>query len=312
MLSTVAFLLTSLTLSTTAIVLPRDDVRLAVNPACGDYSSSSVKDVRGSLPDLKTFSTIVTFGDSYTDGGKHDGSPLGPAAINAPIPSAGGRHTNGPVWAEYLAKAHGATLKDYASTGAVVDVNQWPERSFPTSNDFLTQANNFISQRNLTDPDSTLYVVFFGIGDYVESLDHNNSSLSLQTQHILYTINRLASSPIFGKNFLFIDNHGRGTETPAGSSFKSQIFKGMNSIQQLGLNTGFVDLSTMWDGVLSASSPGFEAFGYTSVEPCLDSSESTEGSCEDPEHAFYWFPGAPTTVTHKLISDYVQAVWDQC
>jgi hypothetical protein len=119
---------------------------------------------------------------------------------------------------------------------------------------------------------------------------NNNSSLSLQTQHILYTIASLASSPISGKNFLFIDNHGRGTETPAGSAFKTLMFQGMNAMQQIKLNTGFVDLSTVWNAVLG-NDVGYEAFGYTSVEPCLAASDTTMGSCEDPDHAFYWFPG---------------------
>jgi hypothetical protein len=63
MLPSVTLLLASISLAC-AIVLPRDDVKLAVKPACGDYSSSAVKDVRGTLPDLSTFSTIVTFGVS--------------------------------------------------------------------------------------------------------------------------------------------------------------------------------------------------------------------------------------------------------
>ncbi len=96
--------------------------------------------------------------DSYTDGGKHDGSPLNAPVLHSPNPSAGGRYTNGPLWAEYLANASGATLKDYAVSvfivnpgfmylsaqvssqmqGAVVDASQWPGLT-SVSSDFLTQ-----------------------------------------------------------------------------------------------------------------------------------------------------------------------------
>jgi hypothetical protein len=65
-------------------------------------------------------------------------------------------------------------------------------------------------------------------------------------------------------------------------------------MQQIYLNTGFVDLSTLWDAVLGSGDGGglgYEDFGYTSVGPCLVLSDSMVGSCEDPEHTFYWFPG---------------------
>ncbi|KXN85733.1 Thermolabile hemolysin [Leucoagaricus sp. SymC.cos] len=309
---TITLVLASASIATAA-VLPRGEVTLAVGPNCGSFGGSP-KDVNGNLPALSTFSTIVTFGDSYTDGGKHDGSPLNPPILHAPNTSAGGRYTNGPVWAEYLAGVHGAAIRDYAVKGAVVDVNQWPQSksSLQGADDLLIQANTFISQDGASDPASTLYVLFFGIEDYVQSSENGNSSLSNQAQNIAYTMLRLASSPVFGKNFLIVDNHGRGTETDAGAAFKSELFTDLGAmVANFALNIGFVDLSTVWDGVLG-SSPGAAAFGYTSTEPCLKSPTTTDGSCADPDHAFYWFDGNPTTVTHKIISDYVQTVMSKC
>lgn len=122
-------------------------------------------------------------------------------------------------------------------------------------------------------------------------LDKGGASLSNAAQNIAFTILRLSSSPVFGKNFLIIDNHGRGTESAAGAAFKSELFQGLGSLRDgLNLNVGFVDLSTLWGGVLG-STPGYQAFGYTSTSPCLTSSTTTVGSCADPAHAFYWFPG---------------------
>lgn len=120
--------------------------------------------------------------------------------------------------------------------------------------------------------------------------DDGGSSLINQAQNIAFTILRLSSSPAFGKNFLVIDNHGRGTETEAGAAFKAELFASLGSLQSSGLNVGFIDLSTVWKGILGPN-PGYEAFGYTSTDPCLVSASTTDGSCADPDHAFYWFPG---------------------
>jgi hypothetical protein len=71
----------------------------------------------------------------------------------------------------------------YEASGAVVDVNQWPQMAAvpaAASLDFLSQgtlqsslvdklsqiwltANTFISSQTM-DPTSTLYIIFFGIG----------------------------------------------------------------------------------------------------------------------------------------------------
>ncbi len=59
----VSFLLVS-TLLVNGIVLPRSgDVTLAVKPVCGNFSGIP-KDVKGGLPALSSFSSIVVFGVS--------------------------------------------------------------------------------------------------------------------------------------------------------------------------------------------------------------------------------------------------------
>lgn len=52
--------------------------------------------------------------DSYTDGGKEDGSPLPPPVLVPPSPLAGGRSTNGYTWVELVAFDVKATIMDYA------------------------------------------------------------------------------------------------------------------------------------------------------------------------------------------------------
>jgi len=135
------------------------DVHLAVHPQCGPLWGN-VSDVNAGL-NLAEMKTIVSFGDSYTDGGRHDGGPLAPAVVIPPNPFAGGRSTNGLLWVEDIADSINATLMDYAWSSAVTNISLWP--SNPYLRDFIMQTQVFLNQSHKLDPDSTLYTVFFGI-----------------------------------------------------------------------------------------------------------------------------------------------------
>lgn len=56
--------------------------------------------------------------DSYTDGGTDNGSALLPPVVIPPNPEAGGRSTNGRVWAEDLAIVANATIMDYSASSS--------------------------------------------------------------------------------------------------------------------------------------------------------------------------------------------------
>lgn len=81
-----------------------------------------------------------------------------------PNPKAGGRTTNGYVWAENIANDYHATIMDYAIGGAVTDKKLWPSKA--NNSDFIGQLDLFLSQNHRLDPRTTLYAVFFGINDY--------------------------------------------------------------------------------------------------------------------------------------------------
>ncbi|EMD36669.1 carbohydrate esterase family 16 protein [Gelatoporia subvermispora B] len=98
-----------------------DGIHLAVGPQCG-VPSGNYSDINVGL-DLQSFETIVSFGDSYTDGGREDGGPLAPPVVVYPNPEAGGRSTNGKVWVENIADDIGARLMDYAVRRFVLDIN---------------------------------------------------------------------------------------------------------------------------------------------------------------------------------------------
>ncbi|KAL9709107.1 hypothetical protein Ac2012v2_007457 [Leucoagaricus gongylophorus] len=136
-----------------------DGIHLAISPQCGQLSGNPA-DINAGI-DSGKIRTIVSFGDSYTDGGKDDGSPLNPPILVPPSPLAGGRSTNGLTWVENVANDVKATIMDYAQSGACIDLSLWP--SNPRKVDFLGQMQTFLGQNNDLNPNTTLYSIFFGI-----------------------------------------------------------------------------------------------------------------------------------------------------
>ncbi|KAJ3935698.1 MAG: carbohydrate esterase family 16 protein [Lentinula lateritia] len=296
--------ITHLWASATAAVSRRQsttDVHLAVSPNCGSLSGPPA-DVNNGLKPLTSYNTIVAFGDSYTSGSTFNGSALVQPVLSPPNPNAGGRITNGALWVENLAAAANASLQDWAVNGSVVDHNMYLDIDFTGIPDYMTQVQNYIGVRPSSVVDDTLYVIFMGMG------------LTTIASDIIYSILELSSNPVFAKNFLIVDNYGRGTESEAGDAYKTSLFTQLYEISNdldYDFSFAFVDFKTLWDGVLNGS-PGYEAFGYTNAGACLSNDISMTGECDDPEHTFYWIPGNPSAVTHSIMAEYVQEVLTQC
>ncbi|OJT04615.1 hypothetical protein TRAPUB_4680 [Trametes pubescens] len=303
-------------------------IHLAVSPVCGPLSGN-VSDVNAGI-DLKTIKTIVAFGDSYTDGGREDGGPLAPPVVIPPEALAGGRSTDGKVWVENIADDIGATLMDYAQSGACTDLSLWP--SAIKQADFVGQVKTFLNQSNDLDPETTLYTVFFGINDYGDSMTDGTANLQAAAQVIIDQIRILTSPPTNARAVLVTDVYGRGTHTPAGDAFVQSVFAGLHALRanatstsmhsedEEGKGTGalrvaFAEFARIWDGVLGAA-PGYEAFGYVSTDACIVDCSltecTTEGMCDDPEHYFYYIDGHPSKEGHRIMADYVEEVLRRC
>ncbi|KAI0318729.1 carbohydrate esterase family 16 protein, partial [Amylostereum chailletii] len=288
-----------------------DGIHLAVGPNCGQLGGNFT-DVNAGI-DLSTVKTIVSFGDSYTDGGIRNGSKLLPPVLIPPDPEAGGRITNGPVWIENIANDIGARLMDYAFSGAVVNVSLWPSAAAEGQTDFIHETATFLNQSNLLDPDTTLYTVFFGINDFGHS-KIDGDHLPEAAADLLNQIAILASPPTNARSFLVTDVYGTGTHAPDGEAWKQQIFAGLGAMhfEAPFLKVAYGDFSTIWDAVLGTT-PGFEAFGYTNDGSCLpEGATTTDDACADPEHTFYWISGHPSKETHRIMADYVEEVLATC
>nr|VWO98163.1 Uncharacterized protein [Ganoderma boninense] len=281
-------------------------IHLAVSPACGPLSGA-VSDVNAGI-NLKRIKTIVAFGDSYTDGGRTDGGPLAPPVVTPPDAGAGGRSTDGKVWVENLADDIGATLMDYACR----------DYAF---------VRTFLGQSNTLDPNSTLYVIFFGINDFGDSRSDGEANLQAAAQVILSQIRILASAPTNARNILLADVYGLGTHTPAGDAMVQTVFSGLYDLHRgvnstghgegvngqapgPALNVAFSQFSTIWDGVFGE--PGYEAFGYVSTEACIRICCVTTGMCDDPEHYFYYIPNHPSKEGMRIMADYAEEVLERC
>ncbi|KAH7929272.1 hypothetical protein BV22DRAFT_1102562 [Leucogyrophana mollusca] len=204
---------------------PYGPVQLAVHPRCGLFGGPAA-DVNAGI-DLSRFTTIVSFGDSFTDGGKHDGSPLLPPILAPGELFAGGRSTNGRVWVENIADAIGARFMDYAVSSAVVNISLWPSNPRPV--DFIQQVSLFRDQSNRLDPDTTLYTVFFGINDW-ETSHIDGNRLPEAARDLLGQITLLAASPTNARNFLITDVYGRGRTSASGEAWLQAVFDGLGAL----------------------------------------------------------------------------------
>ncbi|KAG8219129.1 carbohydrate esterase family 16 protein [Butyriboletus roseoflavus] len=282
-------------------------VHLAVHPQCGPLWGT-VSDVNAGL-NLANIKTIVSFGDSYTDGGRHDGGPLAPPVVIPPNPFAGDRSTNGKVWVEHIADNIDATFMDYAWSSAVTNISLWPSNPYPR--DFVMQATTFLKQSNQLNPETTLYTVFFGINDWGDSFVDGNH-LPQAAQDLLHQMTLLSQPPTNARNFLVTDAYGRGTHDTWGEAWLQSVFDGLIALhtQDPPINVAFANFATIWDGVLGLD-PGYQAFGYVSTAAC-NPGPTTHGGCSDPDHHFEWFWGHPSAVTHKIMADYVFEVLNDC
>ncbi|KAK0205063.1 carbohydrate esterase family 16 protein [Desarmillaria ectypa] len=304
-------------------------VELVISPSCGTLYGR-VGDLNSGLGSLGSYSTIVAFEVGYTDGGKQDGTTLDEAVQVDPLdPKAGGRMTNGPVWVEYLASYVNATIKDYAVTKSVVDDTHYPSvKSTLDERDFLYQGRAFviasdmstywntqtenlvISSTDKPGGDTTLYVIFHGMEDFFLA---DASDFPTTASNILYELIKLADSPLYVKNILVVDNYGRGNVTDEGEIYKQDLLDGLGSLTKIftGVNVSFINFENFWTAALG-SDPGYEAFGYQSSGTCTVNETTTVGQCSDLDTTFYYIPQYPSTVTHRLMADYVKAVFETC
>jgi hypothetical protein len=109
---------------------------------------------------------------------------------------------------------------------------------------------------------------------------------------LLGQIQQLAAAPTNAKNFVVLDDYGRGSHAATGDAWKQAVFNSLSTLRAQGLNVAYVDFAPLWDAVLGTS-PGFAAFGYKTSGACIPNLSQTDlsGECSTPLNSFYWLPG---------------------
>ncbi|CEN60490.1 hypothetical protein ASPCAL02927 [Aspergillus calidoustus] len=118
----------------------------------------------------KSFSSVVIFGDSYTDQGVYQYRPDSNGEVAEPGTSLS---TGGRVWPQYIAQYSGANIYDYAISGAVCDsafspsqrkgVKQNQIPSFLADNSYTSNTTGEGAIYN--PPRETIYAIWIGTND---------------------------------------------------------------------------------------------------------------------------------------------------
>lgn len=284
-------------------------LKLAFVPQCGTFQSSSYVNANSGIS-LLAIRNIIPFGDSWTAMNDSKGVfPPPPAVITGTNPMAGGRAANGPTWTEYIANDTDSPIHPYAIGGAVTNLTIWPtaEARNISISTFIEQTNVFVNQNVTFDPDSTLFVVFFGINDFTYSKTDGAQKLLQAAETIHVETLRLIKSG--AKNILTTGVYFDGDGVQA---FEDAIFQNVRSyIDAFGVNVAFSSFLPLWSAI-SASNASAEAFGYTSLTPCLASDSTTVGACDSPSTYLYWQHAHPSTCTHRLMAAYIEYILEQC
>ncbi len=256
------------------------------------------------------FSRIVVFGDSLSDDGKDGYGVYYWTGGAAPAPPYwNGRFSNGPVWAEYLARDLGMTglLDDYAVGGATsgTQVNGGPP-GWPHG--VQSQIELYLSSHQ-GDPDA-LYIIWAGHNDifiplfqtpmgdleaariaFVQNMKGNIKALwAAGARHIL-----VANVADIGKcpGFLAAGSGASAGASWLAASFNQSLAGALIELSAEGLPTIALDAFTVLDTVVANPAE----FGFSNV---IDQAILLYPA--DPSGYVFWDNVHPTTEAHKVIA----------
>ncbi|PLW21239.1 hypothetical protein PCANC_05439 [Puccinia coronata f. sp. avenae] len=272
---------------------------MAIQPQCGTLSSDKFVNFNTGVQ-LDQIKTIYSFGDSWTATGNSKGGRPKRAVPKGSDPKYGGRASNGPMWTEDLATDE-RKLKSYAVGGATVDRTLWSARAQNT--DMISHVDTFINQDSSVETESSLATIFYGINDYSAS-KAGPGTLDQDVKQLLNQTNRLINAGL--KKFIVVSPPFKRDKL---DKFDSSVWNGFKKLKESkSIEFAYVDLGALFAAIQDNPS----SFGYKSLESCLKSTKTTEGGCQDPDEYLYWIPSHPQYQTHRLISEWVQAVLKKC
>ncbi|MBY6263352.1 autotransporter domain-containing protein [Azospirillum sp. 412522] len=266
------------------------------------------------------YSSTIFFGDSLSDSG----------AFQSLLPVGGKFTTNpGPVWAENLAGALGASATtaarggtDYAVGGARVNTSV----GFPATGltalapSVATQISGYLASTGGRADPNALYTVWGGANDIFTALNNPVTAQATVTQAAGDLVTQVARLRAAGARTILVPTVPDIGSTPFGQAQGAtaaaqitQLVSGYNQLVTLGLaNAGVSVIPIDTYSLLRAAVANPAAFGFTNVTgtACTTSSSllCTSASLVTPNAAqSYLFADGvhPTTAGHRAVSDFV-------
>jgi phospholipase/lecithinase/hemolysin len=276
------------------------------------------------------FSSIVAFGDSFTDNG--NGSfkltngtwPADPGYFK-------GRFSNGPVWVENIASNLSIPLYDYAYGGATTDNNLVEGFTGPNSTiavpGVAQQVSKFLSKNDTrVDIGSTFFIVFGGFNDVF----FNPNLTAVQIAAALSgSVTRLINAG--ARHFLllnyydaseipydqFADDTMKNKLTTFSVDFGKQVellaegYRQQLAGEDSESSVTYVDLVPLFKQFYfygKPSSYGYDAFGaYGSCLVGAYEEVSRRTLCSDSDRKVFWDEYHPARTTHRYIAHNVLA-----
>jgi phospholipase/lecithinase/hemolysin len=275
----------------------------------------------------KKFSSIVAFGDSFTD--SSNGSfkitngtwPADPSYYK-------GRFSNGPVWVEDVASNLSIPLYNYAYGGATTDNNLVAGYTGPNSTVLVPgvaqQVSTFLANNKTVDISSSIFVVFGGFND----IFFNPNLTAVQIAAALSgSVTMLINAG--ARHFLLL-NYYDASEIPydlfADSAYKTQLatfsvdfgkqvallaegYKQQLAGDYSDSSATYVDLVPLFKQFYFYGSPldyGYDAFG--AYGSCLIGAYGEVPErilCSKPDTKVFWDEYHPSRTTHRHIADTV-------
>lgn len=277
---------------------------------------------------VEKFSSIVAFGDSFTDNG--NGSfkitngtwPADPRYYQ-------GRFSDGPTWVEGVASNLSIPLYNYAYGGATTDNDLVEGYTGPHSTVLVPgvaqQVSEFLSKENtLVDIDSSLFIVFGGFNDIFFNSNLTAVQIAAALSRSLTTLVNVGARHFLLLNYYdasaipydqFADSTMKDKLTTFSLDFGRQVATLTEGYrQQLAgdysdSSATYVDLMPLFDHFYFYGEPsdyGYDTFG--AYGSCLVGAydEVANGTlCADPERSVFWDEYHPSSTTHRHIADYV-------
>ncbi|KAJ0114618.1 acetyl esterase [Diaporthe amygdali] len=126
---------------------------------------------------LQDFSSLVVFGDSYTDDGPEYYTPE-PSQNLSTVTSTGGR-----IWPQYIQQYTGINLYDYAVSGAVCDTYFSPSKRNGVKQNqipYFLKDKDYVGDGSLINPSNeTIYAIWIGTNDLGPAAFFTDNRVSL-------------------------------------------------------------------------------------------------------------------------------------